>query len=138
VKKFGYDFDMAIGTLVLAARAGVVLQADESHLESEVSETGNYVIVEHEDRTTGLYGHLTYNGVAVSVGDSVRAGTVIGYSGKSGNLENHPPQLHFSVQSCDPVSRGTAGCPTLPVTFRNTDANPDGLQAGRIYQARPY
>jgi murein DD-endopeptidase MepM/ murein hydrolase activator NlpD len=138
VKKFGYDFDMAIGTPVLAARAGVVLQADESHLESEVSDTGNYVVVEHDDRTTALYGHITYNGVAVSAGDNVRAGTLIAYSGKTGNLENHPPQLHFSVQSCDPVSRGTAACPTLPVTFRNTDPNVDGLHAGRVYQAGPY
>lgn len=94
MKKFGYDFDMAIGTPALAARAGVVLHAEGSHLEGEVSETGN--------------------------------------------LGSLPPELHFSVQSCDPVLLGTQGCPTLPVTFRNTDPNPDGLHAGSVFRARPY
>jgi murein DD-endopeptidase MepM/ murein hydrolase activator NlpD len=82
-------------------------------------------------------GHCRFLGEVV-VGDAVRAGTLIGSSGRTGNLGNLPPQLHFSVQSCDPVSRGTAACPTLPVTFRNTDSNPNGLQAGRFYPARAY
>lgn len=86
-------------------------------------------------RTTALYGHMTRDGVAVSVGASVEAGQVIAASGNTGNTANRP-HLHFSLQSCDPVSGGTSGCPTLPVSFRNTDPNPDGLQAGRVYQAR--
>lgn len=139
VKKFGYDFDMLIGTPILAARAGVVLQVEESHVDGQIAFTGldNYVVVEHSDGTTALYGHMTYDGVAVSVGAPVEAGQVIAYSGNTGNTANNP-HLHFSVQSCDPVSRGTNGCPTLPVTFRNTDPNPDGLHVGRAYQARPY
>lgn len=137
VKKFGYDFDMAIGTSVRAARAGVVLHTEQSHFdEGETSETGNYIVVLFEDGTNSLYGHLTHNGVAVTVGDTVQPGTLLGYSGKTGNTAT--PHLHFSVQSCDPVTLGTAACPTLPVTFRNTDPNPTGLQAGRVYPALPY
>jgi murein DD-endopeptidase MepM/ murein hydrolase activator NlpD len=137
VKKFGYDFDMPIGTSVAAARAGIVLRTEASHLEGEISETGNYLVVLHEEGTTALYGHITHNGVVVSLGDVVQAGTPIGLSGNTGNTGTSP-HLHFSVQSCDPVSRGTAGCPTLPVTFRNTEPNPAGLQVGRVYQALPY
>jgi hypothetical protein len=56
-------------------------------------------------------------------------------SGNTGNTANKP-HLHFSVTNCDPVSQGTAQCPTIPVTFRNTDPNPNGLQAGVAYTAR--
>src|SRR4051794_10420534 len=49
VKKFGYDFDMPIGTPVTATREGVVLQTEARHLEGEISETGNYVVVLHAE-----------------------------------------------------------------------------------------
>ena len=139
VKKFGYDFDMPVGTAVLAARAGVVLQVEESHFDGQIAFTGldNYVVIAHDDGTADLYGHMTHDGAVVSIGESVSAGQLIAYSGNTGNTANNP-HLHFSVQTCDPVSRGTAGCPTLPVTFRNTDPNPTGLQVGRVYQARAY
>jgi len=139
VKKFGYDFDMPIGTPVLAARGGVVLQVEESHFDGQIAFTGldNYVVITHDDGTADLYGHMTHDGVVVSIGDVVAAGQLIAYSGNTGNTANNP-HLHFSVQTCDPVSRGTANCPTLPVTFRNADPNPTGLQVGRVYQAHPY
>ena len=134
IKKFGYDFDMAIGTAVRAARAGVVLHTEQAHREGEISATGNYIIVLHEDGTNSLYGHLTHNGVAVALGETLQRGTLLGYSGNTGNTGTSP-HLHFSVQSCDPVVLGTAACPTLPVTFRNTDPNSTGLQVGRMYPA---
>src|SRR6188474_2804353 len=73
VKKFGYDFDMAIGTPILAARAGRVLQVEESHADGQIASTGldNYLVIEHSDGTTALYGHMTGGGVAVRVGESV-------------------------------------------------------------------
>jgi murein DD-endopeptidase MepM/ murein hydrolase activator NlpD len=139
VKKFGYDFDMPIGTPILAARAGVVLQVEEAHTDGQIAFTGldNYVVIGHSDGTTALYGHMTRNGVAVLVGESIEAGQTIAFSGNTGNTGNIP-HLHFSLQSCDPVSGGTSGCPTLPVTFRNTEANPDGLRSRHSYQAQPY
>ena len=137
VKKFGYDFDMAIGTSVRAARAGVVLHAEQSHREGEISETGNYIVVLHDDGTNSLYGHLTHNGAAVAVGDMVQAGSVLGFSGNTGNTGTSP-HLHFAVQVCDVVTLGTAACATLPVTFRNTDPNPKGREINRTYPAYPY
>src|SRR4026209_603743 len=104
---------MSIGTSVKAARAGTVLQVDESHFDGQI------------------------DGAAVNVGDLVQQGSLIGFSGNTGNTANKP-HLHFSVQQCDPVARGTEACPTLPVTFRNTDPNPNGLQAGRAYEAKPF
>ena len=55
----------------------------------------------------------------------------VGNTGNSGNK----PHLHLSAASCDPWARGTANCPTLPMNFRNTDANPRGLEQGRAYIA---
>lgn len=137
VKRFGYDFLMPIGTQVTAARAGRVLHVEESHFDGEVAASGfdNYAVLVHDDGTTALYGHFTHDGVTVAVGDAVDSGAPIGMSGNTGNTANKP-HLHFSVQSCDPVTRGTDACPTLPVNFRNTDANPRGPEAGRAYPAR--
>jgi murein DD-endopeptidase MepM/ murein hydrolase activator NlpD len=137
VKKFGYDFDMPIGTPVRAARAGAVLHTEQSHREGEISETGNYIVALQEDGTSVLYGHLTYQGVAVAVADRILPGMLLGYSGNTGNTGTSP-HLHFSVQSCDPVTLGTSACPTIAVTFRNTDPNPMGLQVGHTYPANPY
>ena len=115
------------------------MQVDESHFDGQIASTGfdNYVVLQHDDGTTALYGHLTHDGAAVNVGDLVQQGSLIGFSGNTGNTANKP-HLHFSVQQCDPVARGTEACPTLPVTFRNTDPNPNGLQAGRAYEAKPF
>ena len=137
--KFGYDFLMPIGTPIHAARAGVVTQVEESHFDGQVAATGfdNLIVVQHDDGTTALYGHLTHDGAAVSVGDRVSQGALVGFSGNTGNT-NNKPHLHLSAAPCDPGARGTASCPTLPMNFRNTDANPQGLSQGRSYTALPY
>ena len=139
VNRYGYDFGMSIGTEFVAAREGTIVQVEQSHFDGQVAATGldNYIVVRHDDGTAALYGHLAHDGAAVSVGDVVRQGAVLGRSGNTGNTGNIP-HLHFSVQACDPVTGGSASCPTLPSTFRNTDANPGGLQVGRTYRALPY
>ncbi len=139
VTRFGYDFLMPIGTPIHAARGGVVTGVEESHFDGQVAATGldNFIVVQHDDNTTTLYGHLTHDGAVVSSGDRVRQGELLGYSGNSGNT-NNKPHLHLSVAACDPAALGTANCPTLPMNFRNTEANPRGLQPGRSYVAFPY
>jgi len=104
-----------------------------------VAATGfdNLIVIQHDDGTTTLYGHLTHDGAAVSSGERVLQGALIGYSGNTGNT-NNKPHLHLSAASCDPSTRGTANCPTLPMNFANTEANPQGLQQGRSYSAFAY
>ena len=139
VTKFGYDFLMPIATPVYAARAGLVTQVEESHFDGQVAGTGfdNLVVIKHDDGTTTLYGHLTHDGAVVSIGDFVSQGALVGYSGNTGNTANKP-HLHLSAASCDPWALGTANCPTLPMNFRNTESNPQGLVRGRSYLARAY
>jgi len=132
--KNAYDFVMPIGTTVTAARAGVVADVrmkfrDGQHGEHE----SNWVKIRHPDGSFAHYGHLTERGALVKLGDQVVAGQPIALSGNTGNTGGLP-HLHFHLCPCIDVVR----CGTLPVTFRNTDPNPDGLQAKRNYLALPY
>ena len=104
--KFGYDFLTPIGTPIYAARAGLVTQVEESHFDGQVAATGfdNLIVIQHDDGTTTLYGHLTHDGAVVSVGDRVLQGALVGYSGNTGNT-NNKPHLHLSAASCDPWAR---------------------------------
>lgn len=58
--------------------------------------TGNYVTIDHGNGAITVYYHMRKGSVAVKVGDTVTAGTVIGYMGTTGNSTgNH---LHFGVK----------------------------------------
>ncbi|HEX4951799.1 MAG TPA: M23 family metallopeptidase [Thermoanaerobaculia bacterium] len=122
-----YDFRMAIGSTVVAARSGVVEELEERFFDRNgVTEESNYVLVRHDDGTAAVYFHLTQDGVLVFLGMPVIQGQPIGRSGQTGRA-GISPHLHFGVL-------GPGGL-TIPVTFRNTSAHPDGLQEGVIYPA---
>lgn len=132
---FGYDFIMNIGTPVSAARPGVVIFTNENIPDGNRAGT-NLITIRHADGTVALYSHLTINGVLVEPGQSVEAGDVIGLSGDTGNTGGLP-HLHFSLHACAslPGLPGSANCPSIPATFRNTQANPFGLNARVTYTA---
>lgn len=136
--EFGYDFRMPIGTVVTAARDGIVLHAQDGTEDGDRNGT-NLITVRHDDGTVAVYSHLTLNGVQVTVGQSVAAGDPIGLSGDTGNTGGLP-HLHFSVHPCGalPGLPGTGDCPSEPVNFRNTAANPTGLHTGNSYEALPF
>ena len=136
--QFGYDFEMPIGTIIAASRKGTVVHAQDGAIDGDRNRT-NLITVEHVDGSVALYSHLTFNGVQVTVGQSVLAGDTIGLSGDTGNTGGLP-HLHFSLHPCRslPGLPGTDDCPTMPVNFRNTDANPNGLIASRRYEAMPF
>jgi len=129
VYKYAYDFLMPIGTRVTAARDGTVLRT-ESRFPDGTRTPGeeNYVFIRHADGTIARYYHLTQNGALVSAGDVVVAGDVIGLSGNSGNTGI--PHLHFDVVPCP----GDV-CVSMPVTFNNTRAHPNGLVEFESYVA---
>ena len=124
---YAYDFSMPIGSTVIAARAGVVAELEERFVDGNgvVSES-NYLLVQHDDGTAAVYFHLTHSGVLVDLGRSVRQGEAIALSGQTGRA-GISPHLHFGV-----LGRGGL---TIPVTFRNTEAHPNGLQRGITYLA---
>ncbi|RDZ29442.1 peptidoglycan DD-metalloendopeptidase family protein [Lysobacter silvisoli] len=103
--RYAVDFAAQIGTPVLAAREGVVMQVesdfDKAGLNREkYGGRANFVRIVHDDGSMALYAHLKADGALVRVGQRVRAGQQIGLSGNTGFTTG--PHLHFAVQ----VNRG--------------------------------
>jgi murein DD-endopeptidase MepM/ murein hydrolase activator NlpD len=128
--QFGIDFEMNIGTIITAARAGMVVHVEESGTDGNFP--NNLVVVRHDDNTFAQYMHLTENGALVEVGDSVVQGTPIGKSGATG-LAGYP-HLHFIVTR-DAWEYPYEG---VPYNFKNTKPNPRSLITGTRYTANPY
>lgn len=93
------DFKMKRGTQLTAARSGVVIRVKEDGtkgaLKREYRQYGNYIVVEHDDGSRAAYWHLQPNGALMKVGDTVKTGQIIAYSGKTGYT--FTPHLHFMV-----------------------------------------
>lgn len=84
----GVDLAAAGGTPIYASKSGTVTTAAYAKYS-----WGNYVVINHGDGYSTLYAHMRY--YAVSVGEYVNQGDVIGYVGTTGNSTgNH---LHFNV-----------------------------------------
>ncbi|MGH8084077.1 MAG: peptidoglycan DD-metalloendopeptidase family protein [Lysobacter sp.] len=103
--RYAVDFATPIGTPVLAARDGVVMQVesdfDRTGLDRDrFSARANFVRILHDDGAMTLYAHLKPGGVLVRIGQRVRGGQQIGLSGNTGYTTG--PHLHFVVQ----VNRG--------------------------------
>ncbi|RYG52117.1 MAG: M23 family metallopeptidase [Chitinophagaceae bacterium] len=109
------DFTMPEGTEIFAAREGVVVKLIESNSESCPSKDcikyNNELIIMHPDGTFAAYVHLKQNGALFNVGDSVKQGDLIAYSGNTGWSTG--PHLHFTcyIQTFDVRE-------TLPTKFR--------------------
>jgi murein DD-endopeptidase MepM/ murein hydrolase activator NlpD len=103
--RYAVDFAADLGTPVVAARDGVVMQVerdfDKAGLNLEkYGGRANFVRIVHDDGTMAVYAHLREGGVLVRVGQRVNAGQQIGLSGNTGFTTG--PHLHFVVQ----VNRG--------------------------------
>jgi len=98
-EQYAVDFNMPEGTPLRAARPGTVIAYRDDSTSSGDSvdfiECSNYIHIKHDDGTYAVYAHLRPGGVCVRLGDSVRKGTVIGYSGSTGWASC--PHLHFMV-----------------------------------------
>ena len=128
--QYAYDILMPIGSLILAARSGVVLLVEERYVDgTRIPGQENYINIRHDDGTIAGYVHLTRDGALVEVGQSIERGQPIGLSGDTGS--SAAPHLHFHVQAGPDLG-------TVPVTFRNTEPHPRGLREGQLYAALPW
>ncbi|WNV84318.1 M23 family metallopeptidase [Umezawaea sp. Da 62-37] len=84
---YGVDIANAIGTPIVSAMDGVVIEAGPA------SGFGLWVRVQHTDGTITIYGHV--NEIIANTGTQVKAGDLIATIGNRG--ESTGPHLHFEV-----------------------------------------
>lgn len=117
--QYSVDINMPTGTAVLAARGGTVVKLEEENKRGgpteDMMEFANFITILHDDNTFADYSHLKYQGVAVKIGQQVRMGQVIGYSGATGYATG--PHLHFAVKK----TKKGGGFTTIPVKFSTKD-----------------
>lgn len=89
----GVDFAASVGTPVLAAEDGTIMATGNQDSYCPKGAYGRFVVINHTNNLTTLYGHLSK--ILVAKGDTVKRGQVIGYSGQTGYATG--PHLHFTV-----------------------------------------
>ena len=116
----GYDYRVDTGTAVYASADGKVIIAHDK----DDSGSGKYIRILHDNDYETQYLHL--NEINVLVGQNVKVGDLIGYSGNTGGVS---PHLHFEVKkilnndtiSVDPY--GWQGNGTDPYTLLTSVVN---------------
>ena len=100
---YGVDIGGSTGQNIVAIAGGTVSVATTN------SSYGNYVMINHGNGTASLYAHM--NSLAVSAGDTVTQGQVIGYCGSTGWSTG--PHLHFEIRvngaTTDPLAYYSSG-----------------------------
>ena len=108
----GIDIGASMGTPIYAANSGTIVSSNNScpHVSAGGNWCscgggyGNFVWILHNNGYETIYGHMT--STAVSTGESVAAGQLIGYVGSSGWSTG--PHLHFELRiggvKTDPLS----------------------------------
>jgi murein DD-endopeptidase MepM/ murein hydrolase activator NlpD len=133
LEQFAVDFRMEEGTPVHAARGGLVARIEESNdigcWDDGCGNHANFVVILHDDGTTGEYYHLQRDGVLVEHGDRVEAGQKIGLSGNTGHTT--VPHLHFAVYRA--ADWGTTQ--SIPVRFASADGIVDRPRRGGRHRA---
>ena len=85
----GCDVGSSYGSAIWAAAGGTVISAGWN------GGYGNCVMINHGNGYTTVYGHMSR--IAVSSGQTVSMGQVVGYVGSTGNSTG--PHLHFEVRA---------------------------------------
>lgn len=85
----GVDFGVPQGTPIMAAGAGVVVEAGWN------GGYGNYVRIRHDTTYSTAYGHMSRMGKGITRGARIGQGQIIGYVGMTGLATG--PHLHYEV-----------------------------------------
>ncbi|MBI5152960.1 MAG: peptidoglycan DD-metalloendopeptidase family protein [Parcubacteria group bacterium] len=93
----GIDYGVSVGTPIYAVADGKVFAIsnnDRGSSRFDRFQYGKHILLSHDNNLTTLYAHLSQNNL-VSIGQSVKRGDLIGYSGNTGYATG--PHLHFGV-----------------------------------------
>ena len=99
----GIDIPANGGTPILAAKSGQVITSVKG--SGAYWSYGNYVVIDHGNGNSTLYAHMSSR--AVSEGQMVKQGQVIGYVGTTGNSTGNHLHLEIRVngQRTDPEAK---------------------------------
>lgn len=118
------DFKINVGQPIHAAREGIVVRSIEHFTENggrELIDKANLIVIMHDDGTFANYVHLKPQGSLVEVGQKIKKGELIGYSGNTGF--SGQPHLHFVVRNGSGKS--------IPIFFKNYENKK--LKVGKKY-----
>lgn len=123
----GTDLRASIGTKVKAMADGTVAGTGDTDLTCSGASFGKWVLIRYKNGLAATFAHLSQ--VKVSPGDTVSAGSVIGYSGNTGYSTG--PHLHISVYASAGVNietRPSKACSgrayTMPIAALNAYLDP--------------
>ena len=141
--QYAVDFAVPIGTPVLAARRGTVIDfnADSDcnnwtilgQAFADPSCRWNFVRIQHSDGTVAVYGHLAHDSVFVVAGQQVARGERIALSGHTGFSAT--PHLHFAVSNPPTPAHFVDVCgdgePLVGYEYTSQNPGPDAGSADR-------
>lgn len=129
--EFALDFNLKMGSSILAAREGVVVEVVNNNTKScpdvSCAKYNNRVIVMHSDGTFADYSHLKLNGAVVEKGEQIKKDQLIGYSGSTGFASG--PHLHFSVF----INRIDGSRTSIKTKFKTSESEATLLEEGKNY-----
>jgi hypothetical protein len=109
IHKYSYDILLPMGTPIYASRDGIVNETLKT-VGGIGFFKGNFVSILHNDSTIAIYAHLKKNSIIVNVGDTIKTGQLIGYSGCNGQALY--PHLHMHI-----LKNGKS----IPFVFKDLD-----------------
>ena len=125
------DFNLKIGDKIFAAREGKVVEVVQNNNQScanlYCAKFNNKIVIMHSDGTFGDYAHLKFNGAEVKVGEEIKKGQFIGYSGNTGF--SNGPHLHFAVF----LNRMDGNRVFIPTKFKTSESEETLLKEGKNY-----
>lgn len=115
------DFLCKVGKPIFAAASGkVVWIKDYSKVggkdKKKYWNLGNRIVIKHRFGEYTAYEHLKYKGAVIKVGQRVKNGQLISFSGNTG-WNTIGPHLHFEV-FINPIKDESEG-QTIPFSFKN-------------------
>ena len=119
---YAVDIAMPVGTIIKAARAGIVMSVkDDYHMGSVSSkyflDKANFLTVLHDDGTIASYVHILLGGLMVKAGDRVEVGQSLARSGSTGYSSG--PHLHFVIRKNIGMKQKS-----IPFMFSSNDGSP--------------
>lgn len=95
----GMDLGAPVGTKIYAPLTGTVRNVGNTDLVPGCYSWGKWILIDHPNGLSTMYAHLSQ--AAVSPGQKVKTGDVIGYIGNTGYSTG--PHLHFTLYVSDGV-----------------------------------